>query len=208
MVAPQIGGRTRRSASGEWGSYAPSRKTLATNSETAISASHCPSRKWRLAQEAGAFGQVPRQDDFWFCPARRAAKIGRPHIPAMMAMHDLDFFAANPMARRDRMNRSFPACAPVSKNGTPNCVDDRRERAAGRSRQADALAEFVQFARQFDALVVGAAAGEKGIQMQHAQFAVRGEGFMRGWPARCCSTPCAQRIFLVRIVSARRCHAA
>ena len=64
----------------------------------------------------------------------------------MMAMHDLDFFAADESRGAKDELESCRACGPVSKNGAPSCaMTGANARPAGPA-MPDLLAEAMQLA--------------------------------------------------------------
>jgi hypothetical protein len=146
---------------------------------------------------------MPGQHDFRFRPGKARGENRWPNVPSMVAMDDLRFFTPDePCGAQDELKlvRSGTGIekwrASLRKAG--------RKRAPGGTCDDDLLAEAMQLGRQFDALIVGAATGEEGIQMHDAHL-LRGRAHAHGASARYCSTPRSQRIFFDRIVSAKRC---
>jgi hypothetical protein len=86
----------------------------------------------------------------------------------MMAMHDLDFFTADESRGAADELKLVRIRAGVKKRRA-KFRDDRGKPAARRPGNENLLAKPVQLGTEFDALVVGAAAGQERIQMQYAQ---------------------------------------
>jgi hypothetical protein len=94
---------------------------------------------------------------------------GRPDIAAMMAMHDLHLLAADELRGADDELKLVCAGAGIEKRRA-KLFDDRRKGAFGWTSNENVLAEPMQLRGQFDTLVVGASAGQEGIQMHNTHW--------------------------------------
>ena len=85
-----------------------------------------------------------------------------------MAMHDLHVFAADE-SRGAQYELEWVRLRSGIEERRAKFRNDGRKRTSGGTGNGDLLAEAMQFGGQFHALIVGAAAGEEGIQMHDAQ---------------------------------------
>ncbi len=127
---------------------------------------------------AGAFGQVACQNNFWADAERRAAMTvgqrSRPWWPWTIWARSR---AEETRGAQDEAGFAGRG-AGVNKRD-PQFVDGFLKRPAGGAGEDDALMEAMQFSGELDALVIGAAAGQQGIQMDDAQGGRRGHDGLR-----------------------------